>query len=146
MLRLFEFIATLAAAIFAGAALYINVAEHPARMALDSRSALAEWAPSYRRATWLQAPLAVGSLVTGLASWWLGGGAAWAVGALFIGAVVPYTLLGIMPTNHRLLAPDRDPASAETRLLLERWARLHSVRTGLSLVATVVYLWHGDGS
>ena len=146
MLHILEFIATLTAAIFAGAALYINLVEHPARMGLDTRAAVAEWAPSYRRATWMQAPLALLSLLAGLGSWWLGGGRAWAVAALLIGAVVPFTVLGIMPTNQQLLAPGRDLDSAETRRLLDRWINLHSVRTALSLLATFIYVWHALGS
>jgi hypothetical protein len=140
VLLFLEFIATLAAALFAGAALYINVAEHPARMTLDTRFAAAQWAPSYRRATWLQAPLAMLSLVAGLSSWALGGGRGWAVAALFMGAVVPFTFIGIMPTNKALLAPGRDLDAAATRSLLDRWARLHAVRTLLSLAATVLYV------
>src|SRR5208337_1891136 len=100
MLHVVEFIATVSAAIFSGAALYINLVEHPARMMLDTKSAALEWAPSYRRATWMQAPLALVSLVAGLLSCWMGGRAGWAIAALLIGAVVPFTLLGIMPTNH----------------------------------------------
>jgi hypothetical protein len=141
MLHLAQFIATISAAIFAGAAAYINVVEHPARMSLETRAAVLEWAVSYRRATWMQAPLALLSLVTGLVAWWLGGGAPWAIAALLIGAVVPFTLLGIMPTNRRLLAPGRDLGSAETRALLEHWAGLHGVRTGLSLLAAAAYAW-----
>jgi len=140
MLVALEFIATFTAALFAGAALYINWAEHPARMRLDTRAAALQWAPSYARATWMQAPLALSSLVAGLGVWRLGGGAGWALAAVLIGAVVPYTFLGVMPTNRALLAPGRDLAAAETRLLLERWARLHAVRTVLSLTASVLYL------
>jgi divalent metal cation (Fe/Co/Zn/Cd) transporter len=141
MLHVIEFIATMSAAIFAGAALYINLVEHPARMLLDTKSAALEWAPSYRRATWMQAPLALVSLVAGLASWWLGGHVGWAIAALLIGAVIPFTFLGIMPTNRRLLAPGRDLATTETRELLEKWVKLHGVRTALSLLATAVYVW-----
>lgn len=137
-----EFLATLSAAIFAGAALYINIVEHPARMSLDTSSAAAQWAPSYQRATWMQAPLALVSFVAGLAAWWLGGGLQWAIGALLIGSVVPFTLFGIMPTNAKLLEPGRDRGSAETRALLEHWARLHMLRTALSIAATALYLWH----
>jgi hypothetical protein len=141
VLQASEFIATFCAALFAGAALYINVAEHPARMALDTRIAALQWAPSYKRATWLQAPLALVSCLSGALAWSLGGGAAWLVAAVLIGAVVPLTLVGIMPTNRELLAPDRDLSSAETRMLLERWGNLHAVRTALSVVASVLYIW-----
>ena len=140
MLSLLKFIATLAAATFAGAALYINLVEHPARMTLDTKSAAMQWATSYSRATWMQAPLALLSLFTGLGSWWLGGGVGWAIAALLIGAVVPFTLLGVMPTNKALLEAGRDLESAETRELLVRWDKLHAVRTVLSVVATLWYL------
>src|SRR5580658_6785174 len=113
MLILLKFIATFAAATFAGAALYINVAEHPARMTLDTGFAAAQWAPSYRRATWMQAPLALLSLVAGVGSWLLGGGPGWAIAALLIGAVVPFPIFGIMPANNALLAPCRDLGAAE---------------------------------
>jgi hypothetical protein len=88
----------------------------------------------------MQAPLALLSLVAGLGAWLLGGGVGWALAAVLIGAVVPFTFLGVMPTNRALLAPGRDLAAAETRALLERWARLHAVRTVLSLAATLLYL------
>jgi hypothetical protein len=133
-------IAVLSAALFAGAALYVNVAEHPARLELETRSAAAQWAPSYRRGTWMQAPLAIASLLCGVAVWLMGGGVGWVVAAMLIGLVVPFTFVGIMPTNQRLLAPARDLSSPETRALLERWGRLHAVRTGLSLFASVLYL------
>jgi anthrone oxygenase-like protein len=141
VITLLELIATAAAALFAGAALYINVVEHPVRMSLDTASALAQWAASYRRATWLQAPLAVLSFATGLSAWVLGGNILWAIAAVLIGLVVPFTFVGIMPTNHKLLAPGRNPESAETRVLLNTWAKLHAVRTVLSLAATALYLW-----
>ena len=146
MLMPLEFVATFAAALFAGAGLYINVAEHPARMTLDTQFAASQWAPSYRRATWMQAPLALLSLAAGVASWLLGGGPGWAIGGLLIGAVVPFTFIGIMPTNNALLAPGRDLGSAETRTLLEHWAKLHMVRTALSLAAAILYLCLALGS
>jgi hypothetical protein len=135
-----QIVAALCAALFAGAALYINVAEHPARMTLDTRHAALQWAPSYRRATWMQAPLALLSLLAGTAAWLMGAGTGWFVAAFLIGSVVPFTFAVILPTNHLLLAPDRDLASAETRALLERWARLHSVRIVMGLAATALYL------
>ncbi len=140
MVQALEVLATLSAVLFAGAALYINVVEHPARMGLETRMAALQWAPSYKRATWLQAPLALVSLLGGAAAWFLGAQVGWLVGALLIGAVVPFTFIVIMPTNHKLLSPGRDLTSADTRELLEAWGKLHAVRTALSLVASIVYL------
>lgn len=140
------FLASLCAALFAGAALYINVVEHPARMGLETRMAALQWAPSYQRATWLQAPLAMVSLLAGAVVWFQSGGLGWLVAALLVGAVVPFTFGVIMPTNHRLLEPGRDLSSAETRELLVRWGRLHAVRTVLSLAGTVLYLWLMSGA
>ena len=141
MLPALQYVAALSAALFAGAAIYINVAEHPARMGLDTRSAAMQWAPSYKRATWMQAPLAIVSFLAGVGAWLLGGGLLWLIAALFIGAVVPITFIVIMPTNHQLLAADRDLSSAETRQLLDRWGKLHGVRSVASGIATLLMLW-----
>ena len=146
LLLLLKFIAALTAGLFAGAALYINLVEHPARMTLETKSAATEWGTSYSRATRMQAPLALLSLFAGLASWWLSGRVGWAVAALLIGAVVPFTFLGVMPTNKALLATDRDLTSAETQELLIQWNKLHAVRTVLSIAATLLYLSLALGS
>src|SRR2546421_6804071 len=141
MLEMLQFVATLSAALFAGAAIYINAVEHPARMGLDTRSAALQWAPSYKRATWMQAPLAMVSFLAGVGAWLLGGGVLWAIAAVLIGSVVPMTLFVIMPTNRQLLADGRDLGSAQTRELLERWARLHGLRSLAAAIATVLMLW-----
>src|SRR5258705_2972469 len=109
MLIFLKFIATFSAALFAGAALYINVAEHPARMTLDTRFAAAQWAPSYRRATWMQAPLALLSLVAGLGSWLLGGGLGWGIAAPLIGAVGSLAIICIIPSDKALHSPRPEP-------------------------------------
>jgi hypothetical protein len=140
LVAVLEFTAALTGTLFAGAALYINVAEHPARMGLDTRAAASQWAPSYKRATWLQAPLALVSSACGVGAWLLGAGWCWLVAALAVGAVVPVTFVVIMPTNNKLLEPGRDLSSAETRGLLIRWGRLHAIRTVLSLGGALIYL------
>jgi hypothetical protein len=140
-LRVLEFLATVFAGVFAGAALYITVAEHPARLSCDTRTAISQWAPSYKRATMMQAPLAVLSLLSGLLTWFLGAGTLWLCAAVLIGLVVPFTFIVIMPTNQRLLENDRDVTSEQTRQLLVHWGSLHAVRTWLSLAAFVLDLW-----
>ena len=140
MLHVAQFIGILCCTVFAGAALYINLVEHPARMGCDTKTAVTLWAPSYKRATAMQAPLAILSFLAGLTAWLLGGGIMWLVGAVLIGLVVPFTFIAIMPTNNQLLAPARDLASSETRALLEKWGKLHAVRTALSLLASIIYV------
>jgi hypothetical protein len=135
-----EFLATLSTVLFCGAAIYVNLVEHPARMSCGTAIALAEWAPSYKRATLMQAPLAIVGFLCGLGAWILGSGALWVVGAIAIGLVVPFTFMAIMPTNLRLLEPGRDPNSAGTRALLDKWAGLHAVRSALSAIASVIYV------
>lgn len=140
ILPIIEILAVLSAALFAGAAIYINAVEHPARMGFSTQVAATWWAPSYKRATIMQAPLALAGFVFGIAAWLLGASVAWLFGALLIGSVVPFTFLGIMPTNRRLLDPARDLASAETRSLLTTWGRLHAIRSAASVVASLVFL------
>ena len=141
MLDILKFVATSSCTLFAGAAIYINLVEHPARMGCDTKIAATVWAPSYARATVMQASLAIVSLLSGVAAWSLGGGAMWLVGAALIGLVVPFTFIVIMPTNKQLLSPGRDLSSSETRALLEKWGRLHAVRSLLSFVAALVFTW-----
>ena len=135
-----EILATLCAAVFAGAAIYINVVEHPARMSLGPAAALAEWRPAYRRGALMQAPLAIVGLLAAAAAWATGGGVAWLVGGALLGAVVPFTLLVTAPTNTELMDPATDGDPARARVLLARWNLLHAVRSALSLTALVLFL------
>jgi len=140
MLEAAQFFATLFCTLCAGAAIYISLVEHPVRMGCDTKTAATVWAPSYKRETMMQAPLAVLSFMSGVMAWLFGGGVMWLVGAVLIGLVVPFTFIAILPTNHQLLMPGRDLASIETRPLLEKWGRLHAVRSVLSLAASTLYL------
>jgi hypothetical protein len=61
----------------------------------------------------------------------------WIIGAVLILANVPYTLIGIMPTNHKLEAIPTSDAGLKSRALLRLWGKLHA----LGVVAIVAYLW-----
>ena len=128
------------AAAFAGAAVYVSLCEHPARLALDDRALLTQWKPSYRRGAAMQASLALIGTLLGLAAWWQIGGWLWLAGSVSLILPWPFTLLVIRPTNNLLLATDLQEAGSRSRELLETWGRLHAVRTALGVLATLLFL------
>jgi hypothetical protein len=129
------------AAIFTGAAVYVNVAEQPARLVLDDRALLAEWKPSYKRGAMMQASIALIGCVLGLTAWAQTSQAGFLVGAVAMVAPWPWTLIAIKPTNDALLATEPDKAGPRTRQLILKWGALHAVRTALGALATIAYLW-----
>jgi len=133
-------VASICAGLFSGAAIYVNAVEHPARLSCGTELAVREFAPSYRRATIMQASLAVTGGVTGLWSAWAGGDPWLALAAILLGAVVPFTLIVMLPTNNQLLDPTLDPRSQKASMLLIRWGRLHAVRSLSSAAAFMLFL------
>ena len=129
------------AAAFCSAAIYINLAEHPARMMLNDANALAQWAPSYDRAFNYQGGLAVLSGAAGLAQAWFSGNWHWTIGALLMLSNWPYTLTVILPLNHKLKAIPAGKAGPESRAMLSRWNYLHGIRSAISALAVLAYLW-----
>ena len=137
----FGFLALIGAAIFTGAALYVNVAEQPARLLLDDRALLSEWKLSYKRGAAMQAPLALLGCLLGLIAWWQTSQPGFLAGAIAMIAPWPWTLIAIKPINDALLATQPDQAGQQTRELVVKWGTLHSVRTALGALATLAFLW-----
>ena len=138
---LIQGLAIIATALFAGAALYVSLVEQPARLTLPTEAAIAEWRPSYKRASIMQATLAVLGTLLGIAAGIATGGAIWIVAAFLLSAVVPFTLFVMWPSNKRLEGPALDLGSAEARELLLRWGRLHAVRTVIGVAALLLMLF-----
>ena len=136
---LLETIATLTAGLFAGAAIYIDLAEQPARNRIDIAAALAEWRPSYKRAAVVQPLLAGFGFLSAVAAWLMGASVWWLVGGALLVAVIPYTLIIVLPTNNKLLDPTIDKNPDLARRLLVRWGRLHTVRSIMSLVTFLAF-------
>ncbi len=137
---LLEILATLSAGLFAGAAIYIDLAEQPARKHIDIAAALAEWRPSYKRAAVVQPLLAAVGFLSALAAWLMGASVWWLVGGVLLVAVIPYTLIVALPTNNRLLDPAIEKNPDLARRLLVRWGRVHTVRSVMSLATFLVFV------
>jgi anthrone oxygenase-like protein len=138
LVAIFQFIAVLATTLFTGAAVYINVAEHPARMECGTALAATVFGPSYSRAAVMQAGLALVATTGAIGAWLMGAAVTWLIGALLIFAVVPFTLLVMLPANKRLLDPAIDRTSETVQVLLQHWGKLHAVRSALALAASIL--------
>ncbi len=133
--------ALVTAALFTGAAVYVNAVEQPARLALDDWALLAEWKPAYKRGFAMQAPLAIIGFLLGVVAALSGMDWRWLAGALVLLANWPFTLIVIMPTNNRLTPIEPQNAGPKSRELIEKWGRLHAGRSLLGATATALFLW-----
>jgi hypothetical protein len=140
-----ELVALLCTGLFAGAAIYVSLVEHPARLECGAAVAVAEFGPSYRRAAVMQASLAVVGCLAGIVAWAQGSAMSVLVSGLLLGAAIPFTLIAIRPTNKRLLDAGLDRGSPEAAALLARWGRLHAVRGVVSGVAFLLLGLHRSG-
>jgi Domain of unknown function (DUF1772) len=132
---------TVAAALFAGAAIYINVAEQPARLALAAGPMLTQWRESYRRAIVMQAGLALIGGALGCLAAYQGADWRWLLAALFLLGNWPYTLICIKPSNDALNRRAIAGNDGDARHLIVRWGRLHAGRSVLGTAAVLVAIW-----
>jgi len=128
------------AALFTGAAIYINIAEQPARLQLDDSSLLVEWKLAYRRGYMMQASLAIVGGFFGVVAFFSTFEWRWLLGAGVLLVNWPYTMVVMMPTNRRLMNTPPGAATAETRRMIGRWGIFHAGRSALGLVAALIFL------
>ena len=132
-------LALIVAALYSGAALYVNLVERPALLGLDDRAALAGWKIALKRGALTQAPLCVVGFLLGLVAWLMTYSIAEALGALAMLAGIPWTVAIILPVNKALQATAPEAAGERSRTQLQRWYALHSVRTALGLLALIAF-------
>lgn len=89
----------------------------------------------------MQATLAPVGLVSSIAAWLAGATFWWVLAGALLASVIPFTLFVILPTNKVLLSPTLDRRSIEAERLLARWGALHAVRSVLSGVALLLFLY-----
>ena len=130
-------LALASAAAFTGAAAYINWSEQPARLTLDDAALLKEWKFSYAKGLEMQASLAVISGLLGLAAFYFEHRLMAAIGGILMLANWPYTFLAINPTNKRLGA--MVDGGTGSRPLIQKWGRLHAVRTLLGFAGLCAF-------
>ena len=133
-----EILATVCCAVFFGAAAYISLVQHPAALETGSEFAVRFFAPMYRRASIMQASLAIVGSIASIAAYLLGAGWAWLLSAILMGSVVPFTLLVVEPLNDQIKV--LDPSAERAVELLIKWGRLHWVRTVASGAAFMMCL------
>jgi hypothetical protein len=132
-------LALVVAAAFAGTAIYVSACEHPARLKLDDRAMLTQWKPSYKHGAAMQASLSMVGTILGLIALWQSKNLLWLAGSVSLIAPWPFTLFVIKPTNNALLATDPQRAGPAIRALIEKWGRLHAVRTALGVLAAILF-------
>jgi len=89
----------------------------------------------------MQITLAAVCLLSSIAAWLAGATFWWVVAGVLQVSVIPFTLIVILPTNKQLLNPALDRRSVQTGRLLARWGRLHALRSVLSGVALLLFLY-----
>ena len=137
---LLEMLTTLSAGLFAGAAIYVNLVEHPARMQCGTGLAVKEFAPSYRRGAIMQATLAAIGFLCATATWLKSSHVCWLIGGGALLIAIVFTFVVIFPTNKKLLDSSLNENSELALKLLIRWGRLHAVRSLLGLISFLIFI------
>jgi len=111
-------LSTVAAGLYTGGALYVNVVEHPARMeATDIPTALTCWKLSYFRAGSVMPKLALTTIVSSASAYFATRGTSkenigWLVASGMFTTLFPFTKIFILPLNNDLTAVEESKEKA----------------------------------
>jgi hypothetical protein len=140
LMLVLQFLAITCSAVFAVAALYITLVEHPARLSAGVSVALLEFRPSYARASVLQVVMIILTCLCSFGLWFFTRHWGWLIGGGLIGVSIPFTLIVVMPVNRLLLDPASPPTEAVALELLARWGYLHLARTLTGMIGFATLL------
>ncbi len=133
-------IALIFAAAFAGAAIYVNWVEQPARLALDDEALLSEWGPSDSRGVALLSAFALAAAVAGFIAYFETEDVRYVFGALIAISSWPYAFFVMAPLNNQILAlRGRDVAAA--RALVRQWGFVELGFAAIGVLAVAMFLW-----
>ena len=135
-----EFIATITAGIWAGAAFYISFAEHPSALKVGVAFATEYFRPMSKRTAPLMMLLAALCGGTSIYAWYSGAELSWLLGGVLMLAMFPLTAILIVPTNVRLLKIDPQESEVEAAQLHERWGKMHAIRTVLGCLPFLIFV------
>ncbi|HWE71719.1 MAG TPA: DUF1772 domain-containing protein [Stellaceae bacterium] len=133
-------LALVIASFYSGAALYVNLVEKPALLALDDKAALIGWKIALKRGAVIQAPLCAIGFALGMIAWLHLRDIGNAVAALAMLANIPWTVALILPINRQLQAIAPEAAGEASRALMLRWYSRHKLRSALGVIALVFFL------
>ncbi len=133
-------IALVFAAAFAGAAIYVNRVEQPARLLLDDQALLSEWGPSDRRGVALLAGFALVSAIAAFVAYFDSQDVRYVFGALIIIASWPYAFFVMAPLNNQILAL-HGPDVGAARALVRQWGFVEAGFAAIGVAAVATFLW-----
>ncbi|MGI9309851.1 MAG: DUF1772 domain-containing protein [Gammaproteobacteria bacterium] len=134
-------IATLAAGLWAGAAIYIAFCEHPSALKVGVQYATAYFKPMSKRTAPLMMVLAAIGGIAGCMNWYYTGESAWMVGGALLLAMFPLTGMLIVPTNIRLINIDAEAEPERAARLHATLGRMHIIRTVLGSIPFVLFVF-----
>ena len=128
------------AAAFAGAAIYLNWVEQPARLALDEEALLSEWGPSDSRGVALLSAFALAAAVAGFVAYFETEDVRYVFGALIMIASWPYAFFVMAPLNNQILALRGSDVGA-ARALVRQWGYIEAGFGAIGVAAVAMFLW-----
>jgi hypothetical protein len=102
---------------------------------------VAQWRRAIDRTPRYAASALVGAAAGFLKARHAAAGWPWTLGGLLLLAVLPWTVVTMLPIQRRLTERGWTAEKPETRVLPERWGRLHVARLALGVGALVLFLW-----